>query len=221
MTTEETTGGIEMETEQKTNTVIGDIENQNTVTMTQEAYDAIKEQHERVLEARDQRIKHLTLEVGNAQARTIDHMVEECVVNSMPDIGQEIDDYMNNYASDYIGSWADDYLDGRIESWIEYNLHNYIDYCDISNQVVSNIDFYGEFHNALQGMCNDGKNSVAALVNELIEQNKIKLPTAPAPAGLTQQTIYTALDQIRGGIVTILAEMDANPPEVTANENNE
>ena len=64
MTTEETTGGIEMETEEKTNTVIGNIENQNTVTMTQAAYDAIREQNEQVLAARDQRIQHLTLEVG-------------------------------------------------------------------------------------------------------------------------------------------------------------
>tara|TARA_Y100000004_G_scaffold195730_1_gene263610 strand:+ start:2137 stop:2790 length:654 start_codon:yes stop_codon:yes gene_type:complete len=216
MTTGETTGGTEMETEQKTNTVIGDIENQNTVTMTQAAYDAIKEQHEQVLAARDQRIQHLTLEVGNVRARTIDFMIEECVANSMPDIGEEIDDYMNNHAGDYIECWANDYLDGFIESWAQYNLDNHIDYCDITDQVVSNIDFYGEFHNALQGMCDNGKNSVAALVNELIEQNKIKLPaTEHNKFGPQQQAIYTALDQIRGGITTILAQMDANPPEVT------
>ena len=222
MTTEETTGGIEMETEQKTNTVIGNIENQNTVTMTQAAYDAIKEQHDGVVAARDKRIQHLSDALVAAQMRTIDHMVEECVANSMPDIGQEIDDYMNNHANDYIESWANDYLDGYIENWIDYNIEHHIDYDDISDSVLSNINFYEEFHDALQGMCDGGKNSVAELVNELIEQNKIKLPaTEHNKFGPQQQAIYTALDQIRGGITTILAQMDANPPEVTANENNE
>lgn len=222
MTTEETTGGIEMETEEKTNTVIGDIENQNTVTMTQATYDAIKEQHEGVVAAHNQRIQHLSEALAAAQMRTIDHMVEECVANSMPDTGEEIDDYMNNHAGDYIESWAEDYLDGYIESWAQYNLDSHIDYCDITNQVVSDINFYEEFHDVIRGMCDDGKNSVAALVNELIKQNKIKLPaTGHNKFGPQQQAIYTALDQIRGGITTILAQMDANPPEVTANENNE
>lgn len=220
MTTEETTGGIEMETEQKTNTVIGDIENQNTVTMTQAAYDAIKEQHDGVVAARDQRIQHLSEALVNTQMRTIDHMVDQCVANSMPDIGEDINDYMNSHANDYIESYFSDNFDTYAEGWADYNFSNaldeHLDYCYITDQVVSNIDFYGEFHNVLQGMCDNGKNSVAALVNELIEQNKIKLPaTEHNKFGPQQQAIYTALDQIRGGITTILAQMDANPPEVT------
>ena len=226
MTTEETTGGIEMETEQKTNTVIGDIENQNTVTMTQAAYDAIKEQHDGVVAARDQRIQHLSEALVNTQMRTIDHMVEECVANSMPDIGQEIDDYMNSHGNDYIESYFSNNFDTYAEDWADYNfsnaLHEHLDYCDITDQVVSNINFYEEFHTSLRGMCEDGKNSVANLVNELIEQNKIKLPaTEHNKFGPQQQAIYTALDNIRMNIMAILAQMDANPPEVTANENNE
>jgi hypothetical protein len=136
----------------------------------------------------------------------------------MSDIGQEIDDYMNNHANDYIESYLNDNFDTYAEGWADYNFSNALDenldYCDITDQVVSNINFYAEFHDVLQGMCDDGKNSVAALVNELIEQNKIKLPaTEHNKFGPQQQAIYTALDQIREGVTALLAQMDANPPE--------
>jgi hypothetical protein len=228
MTTEQTTeqtteGGTEMETEQTTNTVIGDIENQNTVTMTQQAYTAIGEQHSAAQEQLNQRIGELNDALMVAQSNTIEGMVEAQVANL--DIYDKVSDCLRDEAHDYIENWADNEFSDRVSNYLNNYISDYLDYYDIANQVENEIDWNDRFHDALQNMCGAGEETVAQLVTRLIQHGDIQLPTAPAapaaPTGLDQQAIYTALDQIRGGITTILAHMDANPPEVTANENNE
>jgi len=209
MTTEETT-------EQTTNTVIGDIENQNTVTMTKQAYSAIGEQHNAALEQLNQRIGELNDALMVAQSNTIKGMVQAQVENL--DLYDKVSDCLNDEAHDYIESWADNEFSDRVGNHLNNYLSDYLDYYDIANQVESEIDWNDRFHDALQNMCGAGEETVARLVTRLVEQGNIQLPAAApaAPAGLDQQAIYTALDQIRGGITTILAQMDANQPtEVT------
>lgn len=220
MTTEQTTeGGTEMETEQKTNTVIGDIENQNTVIMTQQAYDAIGEQHSAALEQLNQRIGELNGALEESKSRGFDAFLRQKIqeIVATNEIDDDISEWMNDNANEHIEHWAENWLNGYIEDWASNYANDYIDTDDIAHTAAEYIDGNSILSDALYSMCDSGKQQVAELVNELIGNKRITLPVAPAaPAGLDQQAIYTALDQIRGGITTILAQMDANQPtEVT------
>mgnify|MGYP003672550857 FL=1 len=218
-TTEETTGEIEMETEQKTNTVIGDIENQNTVTMTQQAYTAIDEKHNAEKERLASQIAQLSNDINTMRGQTIQGMINARLDNF--DFDDHITNWMDYNLSDQLRSWAEYDLDDYIENWVSENVEHYIDTDDIARDVAdyvvdNHLDPNAILNESLGTMCDDGKQQVADLVNTLIADKKITLPTAPAaPAGLDQQAIYTALDQIRGGVTALLAYMDANPPEVT------
>ena len=218
-TEEQTTGEIEMETEQITNTVIGDIENQNTVTMTQQAYHAIKAQHIDLVASRDFRIAQLSDALREAHGNTIEGLMAKAIDDA--GIEDTFRNFMDNSADDYVEHWAENYLNSYIEDWANNYINDYIDLDYVASEAADNIDGNDILNDALYSMCDSGKNQVAELVNELINNNRIRLPeavaapTPTAPAGLDQQAIYTALDQIQGGIGIILAQMDANQPEVT------
>ena len=221
MTTEETTGGINMTTEQTTNTVIGNIENQNTVTMTQEAYDAnieIREQENQRLAAQ---IIELSNDIESMRMMTVQGMVKAQL--EVFDFNDTIASWMDCNISDYIHSWVNHDLNDYIESWADDNINSYIDTDDIARDAAEyvEIDANQILDESLGSMCDSGKQQVAILVNELIADGRIILPEEPVEhaqtlaLGLDQQAIYTALDQIRGGVTALLAYMDANPPEVT------
>ena len=165
-----------------------------------------KDEHDAAIVYLQTQIADLTNALTLSRAKGIDDIlgekIQEIIVDNLPDIDGHIYEWMCN--SEYVEEGE---LESHIESWMGNYSSDYID-----------IDGNSLLYTALHSMCNDGKNRVAELVNELIAGGRITLPTAPAPAvptGLDQQTIYTALDQIRGGITTILAHMDANQPEVT------
>ena len=215
MTTEETTGGINMTTEEieQTEEIV------TSVTMTIEKYEAMQDEHHRAKAELKAIIHQLRIDLATAQSNTLIAMIRNTINEEVStsdfitydDFGEAVD------------NWG--YLDDRISTWADYNIQEYVDYREVRDSVIQEIDFYNEFHNALENMCSAGENTVAHLVTRLIEEGAIQLPTAPEALankfGPEQQVIYTALDQIRGGITTLLAQMDANPPEVTADENNE